>query len=327
MWRLVQEDGLLKRSECAAAPTQEPRERERGESQGTIGWLGRGVCRVWRGGEEIHCDLPPELALGQQTDLAVGDEVIYAERGGRSIVRTVLPRRTWLSRQHPGVRARERVVAANVDAVVVVASVRTPRLRVRLLDRYLVAIRRGGAQPVIVVNKIDLLAEAERSAVLEVFDPYRAIEVPVLPCAASTGRGVGELRAALAGRLCVFVGQSGVGKTSLLNALEPGTGAATAEVGQVGKGRHTTTASSLYHLANGTRVLDTPGIREFGLYDVGAEEIEEAFPEFTGEALACRFTDCTHLHEPGCGVRAAVAEGRIAAERYDSYRGLRSGSS
>jgi ribosome biogenesis GTPase len=277
------------------------------------------VIRVGDG--DVDCILPPFLAQAQQTEIAVGDNVLIVERGSDFVVTEVLPRKTQLSRPDPDNAHRERLIAANVDVIVIVASVRTPPLRPRLIDRYLIAISRGGAQPVLCVNKLDLLkTEEEREAEIQKLEPYRAIDIPILECSTKTGNGIDALREALKGRVCAFVGHSGVGKSSLLNALDPGLELRTNTLRDGdGKGRHTTTGSTLYELVGGTKVIDTPGIRGFGLWNIGAEELHAHFPEFEDAAAECRFSDCTHAGEPGCGVVEAVASGSIPTVRFDAY--------
>ena len=234
-----------------------------------------------------------------------GDHVLYSERG----LEHILPRRTTIARVD---RRGQQVFAANIDVVTVVASFQEPPLRPGLLDRYLLAVQRGGAEPLLCVNKSDLATPAERELLL----PYE-----VVLCCARTGEGMDDLRARLAGKLCVFTGHSGVGKSSLLNALAPELGLRTGVISEAsGKGRHTTTTSALYELGNGARVIDTPGIREFGIAIAAADEM----PEFDTYAGRCRFRDCVHSQEPGCAVKAAVDRGEIPRARYDSYLKLRS---
>ena len=201
-----------------------------------------------------------------------------------------------------------------------------PPLHPRLIDRYLIAVEHSGAQPVLVVNKIDLLEEDRRHDLLATLQPYRALGMPVLTCSVERGEGIEEIRAALSGNTCVFVGQSGVGKSSLLNALDSD---AAASVGAVrdrdGRGRHTTTASALYDLAGGIRVIDTPGIRKFSVEDDDPAAIAAGFTEFAPLADGCRYRDCTHVHEPGCAVRRAVEDGAVPRSRYESYLKLLGG--
>jgi ribosome biogenesis GTPase len=211
----------------------------------------------------------------------------------------------------------EKVLAANVDVVVNVVSVASPPLRPGLIDRYLVAIQRGGAEALICVNKIDLLQDRRE---LNALDAYRAIGVPVILCSAATGAGIAELLEALSGRTCVFTGHSGVGKSSVLNSICPELGLATREVSTVdNKGQHTTTSSSLYFLANGTRVIDTPGIRQFGLWEMSPEELPGYFHEFGEYSRDCAYGNCTHTHEPKCGVREAMERGEIPRARFEAY--------
>jgi ribosome biogenesis GTPase len=292
-------------------------------SSGIVLFATGGECRVlFDGGDVRDCLVAPDLAASQRSDLAVGDRVEVAEGEGRvATVVGVLPRRSVLSRRDsgPGGRYTERVVAANVDRVVVVASARQPALRPRLLDRYLVAADRGGAGVAIAITKVDLLDACESEALLASLEPYRGLGVPVLACSSVAGTGVPALAALLQGATAVLVGQSGVGKSSLLNALEPSLRIETRATGRANKGRHTTAASTLHLLAGGTRVIDTPGIREFGLWQLSREELRESFHEFDPIAPACRYADCAHAREPACAVRAAAERGAISAGRYESY--------
>lgn len=287
---------------------------------GMVVSIGPRVCEVMVDGRLTNCLLSPDLASRQQTELAVGDEAALERRGGETIVVGVLPRRTKLSRPDAGNANLERVIVANVDVVVVVVSVVSPPLHPRLIDRYLIAIQRGGAIPVIAVNKLDLHAsESELREDVARLAPYRALGVPVVLCSANTGRGREELLECLHGRVSAFVGHSGVGKSSLLNMVKPELSLKTGDVSDgYGRGTHTTTRSTLWDLGNGTRVIDTPGIRSFGLWNLQEDELPYYFAEF---ALAgrCKFGDCTHTHEPGCCVKVAVERGSIAEDRYDTY--------
>ncbi len=248
----------------------------------------------------------------------MGDEVEFDAEGN---IRRMLPRRTSLSRPDPMNPRIERVIAANVDVVVMVAAIRKPDLRPGLIDRYLIAIEKGGATPILCITKVDLMEAADE---LNVLEPYRQLGISVIPVSTKTGQGVEQVRDALAGKLAVLVGHSGVGKSSVMNRLMPEANAATGEISRLyQKGRHTTTASTMYRLGSGIRVIDTPGVREFGLWDLTAAEIERHFHEFDAYRGECQFQDCTHIHEPICGVRQALVNGAISPERYGAYVRIR----
>jgi len=282
------------------------------------------------GGARV-CRLSAELAGRQQSGIAVGDRVVVdaldAPGDETHGVEGVVDRRTKLARPDAHDPRQERVVAANVDVVVIVVSVVSPPLHPRLIDRYLVAIESGGADAVIAVNKLDLLAAQDRDGEMSKLAPYEDAGVPVVGCVAApgddSGSRVDELRALLAGKTCAFVGHSGVGKSSLANALDPTLGLDTGRVrGQDARGRHTTTSSSMHVIGSGDariRVIDTPGVRYFGLADMSPEELRWSFPEFAQHAGSCRFTDCTHEHEPGCAVKDAAQRGDIARVRHETY--------
>jgi ribosome biogenesis GTPase len=258
-----------------------------GEEALVIG-VGPGICRLRVPAGDRICRT--------KKGVIVGDRVMADEHR----VLSVLPRTTVLARNDPRNPLNERPLAANVDIVVIVASVHSPPLRTGLIDRYLIATQNGNMTPVVVVNKIDLLRN-ERE--LDELQNYQGAGVPVVLCSTRDGRGLEELRTLLHGKTCVFSGHSGVGKSSLANALLPGLELRTGEVEY--KGRHTTTSSSLHELPGNTRVIDTPGIREFGLFGVDAKDLRHFFPEFEPYAPNCNFNDCTHTHEPVCAVRDA----------------------
>jgi ribosome biogenesis GTPase len=293
--------------------------------RGSIIALSKGRADVWVDGETVDCVLAPDILKRQQTDIAVGDEVIVHRGETASTVRQVLPRRTTLSRPDPGTGI-QRIIVANVDVVVIVVSVGTPPLHPRIVDRFLIGVERGGAKPVLAVNKLDLFEGPELEEEIAKIRPYENIGIPVVRCSAQEGSGIDQLRVLLHGKTGVFVGHSGVGKSSLLNALRP---ALKLKVGDVsdgyGRGRHTTTSSSLLDLGEGTRLIDTPGVRTFGLWKIRREELPWYFPEF--ETVQCRFRDCAHLNEPGCAVREAVSRGELSEVRYQTYLGLLEGVS
>jgi len=247
----------------------------------------------------------------------VGDELEVCPRG-RIVARA--ERRSRLARPDPQRPHRELVLAANVDLGVVVVAAANPAFKPGLVDRALVALERGGVQPMVCITKADLVGPIERAAIEEHLDLWRALEVPTAWTSATSGAGFGELQAALAGRTCVLVGHSGVGKTTLLNRLDPTRERATGE-GRThdGKGRHTTTAAELAFLPGGTRLIDTPGVRAFGLSQSGA--LIEAFPDLVAAASGCRFRDCAHAGEDGCAL--AGTDDPVVARRFAIFQRLR----
>jgi ribosome biogenesis GTPase len=281
-------------------------------------------------GDLVEARLRGRVKKDRQTsDLAVIGDRVEVERlpDGTGAIASVEPRRSRFSRRQPGPRGswREDVMVANPDLVVVVFAVDRPPPNPRLIDRFLVVTGYNEVPALLVANKVDLGAEAARG----IFGPYERIGYDVLYAGAKAGIGVEELRGRLAGRLSIVTGPSGVGKSTLLNALQPGLQLATGEVSSAeeGKGKHTTTHAELLPLegADGGYVADTPGIRELGLWEIPPSELAWCFPEFRAHLGGCAFNDCSHLHEPRCGLRAAVARGEISDERYDSYRRLLTG--
>lgn len=260
--------------------------------------------------------------------IAVGDQVkVVKTKPHRGVIEKVLPRQTVLSRQMPlpkGKRSlkwveREQVLVANPDQGVFVFAVREPEPRLRMLDRFLVAAERAEIDILICANKIDLLADDKDAR--QIFGLYEEIGYEVLYTSALTGEGVDELREWLRGRLSVLAGPSGAGKSSLLNAMQPGLGLKVREISRaVGKGRHTTIVPELLELEVGGYVADTPGLKSFALWDIVPEELEGHYPEIAKLAPDCRYPGCSHLHEPGCAVMAALERGEIHPLRFESYQ-------
>jgi len=307
------DDGAIETGAWGAAADLDPRDAA------IVISIGSGRCRLFHDEREFDCTVPPELAKRQKSALAVGDRVVTETSDGLCRLAGVLARRTVLSRPDPLNPRVQRLIAANIDVVIHVVSVKAPPLRTRLIDRFLIAIQRGGAQAAICVNKIDLLDDADRERELDTLDPYRALGVPVIPCSVKGDQGIIELRAVVEGKTCALVGHSGVGKSSILNALDERLEIATGELHKRGTGRHTTTASTLHDLGGGTYLIDTPGIREFGLWNLTLETLRDYFPEFAEPGEYCRFNDCTHLPEPGCAVKEKAESGELSRARYDAY--------
>ena len=262
---------------------------------------------------------------GDRVKLAVGDRVLVEPdaRGGTWAICEILPRRSRLARRAPGGAYGERIVAANVDQVVVVFAVVKPEPHSRMLDRFLVIAEANELAARIIVNKIDLVSEREAH---DRFAPYERAGYPVHFTSTKRGDGLPAVRAMLDGRVSVFTGPSGVGKSSLLNALFPGLALRVGEISaSVNKGRHTTVGATMIPLPNesGGYVVDTPGLREVGMWALGAEHLDTCFPELRPFVTRCRFADCTHTVEPDCAVKDAVERGEVSLERYASYLKLR----
>lgn len=255
------------------------------------------------------------LSIDGRSAVVAGDHVRFRAAAIQDgMIETVLPRRGVISRTS---RGQQHIIVANVDYLLIIASAAQPGLKPVLIDRFLLTAQQCGVEPVIVINKVDLIDPAPLQPII---GAYAAMGLRVLITSAETGTGVDYLRALLLGKQTVLAGQSGVGKSSLLNAVQPGLGLAIGRVSQDNdKGRHTTTASQLIPIQGGGAVFDTPGIRQFQLWDISAGEVAGLMPDVRPYVSACRYTDCLHLSEDECAVKDAVADGRIDARRYDAY--------
>jgi ribosome biogenesis GTPase / thiamine phosphate phosphatase len=262
-------------------------------------------------------------AAARVLKLAVGDDVVLErdEREESWVITTIEPRRSQLARRAPGGGWGERVVAANVDQVVVVFAAARPEPHPRMLDRFLVIAEANEIAARIVINKVDLVGEEDAR---RRFADYERAGYPVHYASVVQHAGVDVLHESLVNRRSVLTGPSGVGKSSLLNALFPGLDLRVGEISEsVNKGRHTTVGGFAHPLPGGGYVIDTPGLREVGLWAVPTRHVDRLFPELRVHLERCRFGDCTHIGEPECGVRDAVERGDVSRARYESYIQLR----
>jgi ribosome biogenesis GTPase len=261
------------------------------------------------------------LTTDERSVITTGDLVqMVPAAPGEAVIEHVHPRKGVLTRAS---RRREHVLVANVDQLVIVMSLVQPDLKPHLIDRYIAAGRKGELAPILCLNKADLTDPVELQPMV---GAYSQMGIPTLLTSATTGLGIAKLRELLRGRATVFSGQSGVGKSSLLNAVQPGLALRVKSVSEeTQKGRHTTTAAELIRLESGGWVVDTPGVRQLQLWDTRPEEVEGLFDEFRPLVPLCGFPDCTHTHEQRCAVKDAVARKLISERRYFSYLGLFNG--
>jgi ribosome biogenesis GTPase len=252
--------------------------------------------------------------------VVAGDQVevsLPESAGAHGAIEAVLPRKTFLSRYTGGRAAAERVIVANIDELFVVASLRAPEINVAFLDRVLVSAERGHNNICVCLNKVDLMASGEEISEFERI--YGSIGYPIMRASAKTGEGIAEIKSLFKGKVYAFVGQSGVGKTSLLNRIDPSLDLKVRHVAnKTGRGRHTTAYSQLFPL-DGGYVADTPGMQTFEFPGLEWEQLAPCFPEFRTYLDACRFLPCTHSHEPGCALKEALERGEIFPSRYQSY--------
>ncbi len=255
--------------------------------------------------------------------VAVGDEVeidIESETEETAIITSIIQRRNYINRQSPRQKHQHHIVAANLDQALLVATLREPRTSQGFIDRFLIASEMYHVPSVILFNKSDLYRKKELDKYEELKEMYEKVGYTVLLLSVKEEKGLKELMTLLAGKTTLLSGHSGVGKSSLLNALLPGVNIKTLDVsGWSGKGQHTTTFAEMYDLPGGGRVIDTPGMREFGLVDVARQELSHYFPEMRARINDCQFNNCLHVNEPGCAVKDAVISGEIDEDRYVSY--------
>ena len=256
--------------------------------------------------------------------VAVGDVVDYIWEEGMSVIERIHPRRNYIIRRSANLSREAHIIAANLDHAYLIVTMAFPETKLAFVDRFLVTCEAYGVPVTIVINKSDLLDEELQQMALSFKDIYAGAGYEIVEVSAKTGSGVDGLRERLRGKVNLFSGTSGVGKSSLIKALDPSLELIrTAEISSAHlQGRHTTTFYEMYPIAGGGFVIDSPGIRGFGLVDFKKEELSTYFPEMLRVMDSCRFAPCTHTHEPGCAVKAAVEEGAISADRYYSYLGM-----
>ena len=286
-----------------------------------------GFFTVETGEGPFVCQLRGRLKQGPRTgDLAaIGDHVrITLLEDGSGMIEEIEERKQAIVRLDPRPQGEyQQILLANADQAVFVFACTRPAPKLRMLDRFLVIAEKQDIPAVIVANKVDLVGQEKAETI---FGLYFDIGYPIIYTSAKTGQGVEELHATLRGVVSALAGPSGAGKSSLLNAMQPGLGLEVSEVSKsVNKGTHTTVVRQMFPLAGGGYVADTPGWKSLALWDTEPEEIDGYFPELRERVAHCQFSDCTHIHEPGCAVLAAVEAGEVHPERYDSYLRLRAG--
>ncbi len=277
------------------------------------------------GGELLKARVRGRLRLSASRStnpVVVGDRVeCTADETGEVWIEEVLPRDNYIIRRSSNLSRESHIIAANIDRAIVVATLFSPSTAPEFIDRFLVTCEAYRIPATIVLNKIDMaLAEGFGEAVRHFEAVYRGAGYPVMLTSALTGQGIGELRELLQGRTTLISGNSGVGKSTLVKAVSPGLDIRIGEISRVhAKGMHTTTFSQMYTLPGGGDIIDTPGIKGFGLVDIGGGELCHFFPDLMRVAPRCQYYNCTHVHEPGCAVIRAVEEGEISPQRYVSY--------
>jgi ribosome biogenesis GTPase len=258
-----------------------------------------------------------KFALGE-SPVAVGDNVVFEfDPVKLALIESVMPRGRILARQDVYVKGRKQIIAANLDQLVIIATTAEPDFRPGLVDRFLISAEKNELSPVIIINKIDIKNTDEFASTI---DAWKALGYQVIAVSAKNGDGIDEVAKMLADKTSAFAGHSGVGKSTIINALAPKLALKTSEISSAtGKGIHTTSMVRMFPLIGGGWIIDTPGLKVFDISEIKPDDLKKYFPEINERADDCRFDDCSHLNEPGCAVKEAVETGAIAAFRYQSY--------
>jgi len=290
-----------------------------GKETGQIVRLYADFATVQLGERAVECVIRGKLFRADPP--AVGDFVRVEQAGGRYVVAELMPRKSALVRRAAGTAVEKQVMIANIDQVVIVFAAARPDPHLATLDRFLVVVEANDLQTCIVINKLDLAGHVQTD---QLFRPYAQAGYPIYYTSVKTGEGLNDLREALKGKESALIGPSGVGKLSLLNSLYPGLNLKIGQISEAyGKGRHTTVGGLFIKLPDSASVADTAGLREVGLWLVPPDDLPHCFPEFRPHLGKCRFSDCVHIAEPDCAIRAAVERGEIDPSRYESYVKLR----
>ena len=264
--------------------------------------------------------------ISSTNPIAVGDEVeleVESETENSAIIGTIIPRRNYINRQSPRAKHQHHIIAANLDQSMLVATLKEPRTSQGFIDRFLVASEAYHVPAVIVFNKTDIYKKKEEEKLAEWKAMYEAVGYTVLLVSVKEHKGIEATTEVLRNKTTLISGHSGVGKSSLLNAILPQLQIRTQDVsGWSGKGLHTTTFAEMYDLPGGGSIIDTPGMREFGMVDISKQELSHYFPEMRKRLGKCQFNNCLHINEPGCAIKEAVVSGAIAEDRYVSYYGI-----